>query len=124
MRARSEAQPIRATRNYAAQRFGAESFPSAAAQARSTTPRRSSARAVQAATSSGREALPRAAEDGYSRAHRPTGLGKGVRVRHPKYGEGIIAAREGEGDDAKITVQFSGYGIKKLVEKFAQLERL
>ena len=37
-----------------------------------------------------------------------TGLGKGVRVRHPKYGEGIIAAREGEGDDAKITVQFSG----------------
>jgi DNA helicase-2/ATP-dependent DNA helicase PcrA len=53
-----------------------------------------------------------------------TGLGKGVRVRHPKYGEGIIAAREGEGDDAKITVQFSGYGTKKLVEKFAQLERL
>jgi DNA helicase-2/ATP-dependent DNA helicase PcrA len=53
-----------------------------------------------------------------------TGLGKGTRVRHPKYGEGIIAAREGEGDDAKITVQFSGYGTKKLVEKFAQLERL
>ena len=53
-----------------------------------------------------------------------TGLGKGARVRHPKYGEGIIAAREGEGDDAKITVQFSGHGTKKLVEKFAQLERL
>jgi DNA helicase-2/ATP-dependent DNA helicase PcrA len=53
-----------------------------------------------------------------------TGLGKGVRVRHPKYGEGIIAAREGDGDDAKITVQFSGHGTKKLVEKFAQLERL
>ncbi len=53
-----------------------------------------------------------------------TGMGKGARVRHPKYGEGIIFAREGEGDDAKITVQFSGYGMKKLVEKFAQLERL
>jgi DNA helicase-2/ATP-dependent DNA helicase PcrA len=53
-----------------------------------------------------------------------TGLGKGVRVRHPKYGEGIIAAREGDGDDAKITVQFTGHGTKKLVEKFAQLERL
>ncbi|HVG26624.1 MAG TPA: hypothetical protein VM865_03375, partial [Acidobacteriaceae bacterium] len=53
-----------------------------------------------------------------------TGLGKGVRVRHPKYGEGIIAAREGEGEDAKITVQFSGHGTKKLVEKFAQLERV
>ena len=53
-----------------------------------------------------------------------TGLGKGVRVRHPKYGEGIIFAREGDGEDAKLTVQFSGHGMKKLVEKFAQLERL
>jgi DNA helicase-2/ATP-dependent DNA helicase PcrA len=53
-----------------------------------------------------------------------TGLGKGARVRHPKYGVGVIAAREGEGDDAKITVQFSGHGTKKLVERFAQLERL
>ncbi|WP_396271420.1 ATP-dependent helicase [Granulicella paludicola] len=53
-----------------------------------------------------------------------TGMGKGIRVRHPKYGEGIIFAREGDGDDAKITVQFSSHGMKKLVEKFAQLERL
>ena len=53
-----------------------------------------------------------------------TGVGKGARVRHPKYGEGVIFAREGEGDDAKITVQFQNHGMKKLVEKFAQLERL
>jgi DNA helicase-2/ATP-dependent DNA helicase PcrA len=53
-----------------------------------------------------------------------TGLGKGTRVRHPKYGEGIIFAREGDGEDAKLTVQFSSHGMKKLVEKFAQLERL
>jgi DNA helicase-2/ATP-dependent DNA helicase PcrA len=53
-----------------------------------------------------------------------TGLGKGARVRHPKYGEGIIFAREGDGEDAKLTVQFSSHGMKKLVEKFAQLERL
>jgi DNA helicase-2/ATP-dependent DNA helicase PcrA len=53
-----------------------------------------------------------------------TGMGKGIRVRHPKYGEGIIFAREGDGDDAKLTVQFSSHGMKKLVEKFAQLERL
>ena len=53
-----------------------------------------------------------------------TGMGKGIRVRHPKYGEGIIFAREGEGEDAKLTVQFSSHGMKKLVEKFAQLERL
>ena len=53
-----------------------------------------------------------------------TGLGKGSRVRHPKYGEGVIFAREGDGEDAKLTVQFSSHGMKKLVEKFAQLERL
>jgi DNA helicase-2/ATP-dependent DNA helicase PcrA len=53
-----------------------------------------------------------------------TGLGKGARVRHPKYGEGTIFAREGDGEDAKLTVQFSSHGMKKLVEKFAQLERL
>ncbi len=53
-----------------------------------------------------------------------TGLGKGSRVRHPKYGEGIVFQREGDGEDAKITVQFQQHGVKKLVEKFAQLERL
>ena len=52
------------------------------------------------------------------------GFRSGQRVRHPKYGEGIVFRREGDGDDAKITVQFSGFGVKKLVEKFAQLERL
>ena len=53
-----------------------------------------------------------------------TGLIKGSRVRHPKYGEGVVFQREGDGDDAKITVQFQQHGVKKLVEKFAQLERL
>ena len=53
-----------------------------------------------------------------------TGLGKGTRVRHPKYGEGSVVQREGDGEDAKITVQFQLHGVKKLVEKFAQLERL
>jgi DNA helicase-2/ATP-dependent DNA helicase PcrA len=53
-----------------------------------------------------------------------TGLRSGQRVRHPKYGEGIVFRREGDGEDAKITVQFSKFGVKKLVEKFAQLEKL
>jgi DNA helicase II / ATP-dependent DNA helicase PcrA len=53
-----------------------------------------------------------------------TGLKSGQRVRHPKYGEGVIFRRDGDGEDAKITVQFSKFGVKKLVEKFAQLERL
>jgi DNA helicase-2/ATP-dependent DNA helicase PcrA len=53
-----------------------------------------------------------------------TGFRNGQRVRHPKYGEGIVARREGDGDDAKITVQFAEFGVKKLVEKFAQLEKV
>jgi DNA helicase-2/ATP-dependent DNA helicase PcrA len=53
-----------------------------------------------------------------------TGLQRGVRVRHPKYGEGTVFQREGDGDDAKITVQFQQHGVKKLVEKFAQLQIL
>jgi DNA helicase-2/ATP-dependent DNA helicase PcrA len=53
-----------------------------------------------------------------------TGLRNGQRVRHPKYGEGVVFQRDGDGENAKITVQFAKFGVKKLVEKFAQLERL
>jgi DNA helicase-2/ATP-dependent DNA helicase PcrA len=51
------------------------------------------------------------------------GFKPGQKVRHPKYGEGTVYQREGEGEDAKITVQFPRFGLKKLVEKYAQLER-
>lgn len=51
-------------------------------------------------------------------------LKRGTRVKHPKYGEGVVALREGDGPDAKLTIQFTRHGVKKLVEKFAQLERL
>lgn len=47
----------------------------------------------------------------------------GQRVRHPKFGEGVVYQREGEGESAKITVQFPRFGLKKLVEKYAGLER-
>jgi DNA helicase-2/ATP-dependent DNA helicase PcrA len=50
------------------------------------------------------------------------GFRPGQRVRHPKYGEGTVYQREGEGEEAKITVQFPRFGLKKLVEKYAQLE--
>jgi DNA helicase-2/ATP-dependent DNA helicase PcrA len=47
----------------------------------------------------------------------------GMTVEHPKYGTGTVVRREGEGDDAKITVSFPGYGLKKLVEKYAGLKK-
>jgi DNA helicase-2/ATP-dependent DNA helicase PcrA len=52
-----------------------------------------------------------------------TGFRAGQRVRHPKYGEGTVFKREGDGADAKILVQFPRFGLKKLVEKYAQLEK-
>ena len=53
-----------------------------------------------------------------------TGLKKGDRVRHSKYGEGSVLMREGEGQDAKVTVMFTRHGMKKLMEKFANLEKI
>ncbi len=52
-----------------------------------------------------------------------TGFKPGQRVIHPKYGEGTVYKREGDGEDAKITVQFPRFGLKKLVEKYAQLQK-
>jgi DNA helicase-2/ATP-dependent DNA helicase PcrA len=46
-------------------------------------------------------------------------FGAGSMVRHPKYGRGTVLRREGEGDDAKLTISFPGYGLKKIIEKFA-----
>jgi DNA helicase-2/ATP-dependent DNA helicase PcrA len=51
------------------------------------------------------------------------GARAGMTVEHPKYGTGTVVRREGEGDDAKITVNFPRYGLKKLIEKYAGLKR-
>jgi DNA helicase-2/ATP-dependent DNA helicase PcrA len=45
----------------------------------------------------------------------------GTRVQHATYGNGIIRAIEGKGDKAKVTVQFSKYGVKKLIWGYANL---
>jgi DNA helicase-2/ATP-dependent DNA helicase PcrA len=47
----------------------------------------------------------------------------GSHVRHPKYGRGLVLRREGVGDSAKLTVSFPGFGQKKLIEKYAGLEK-
>jgi DNA helicase-2/ATP-dependent DNA helicase PcrA len=53
-----------------------------------------------------------------------TGFCINQRVRHAKYGQGLIVRVEGEGEDAKLTVNFPGFGHKKLIAKFAGLEKL
>jgi DNA helicase II / ATP-dependent DNA helicase PcrA len=51
------------------------------------------------------------------------GARPGTVVDHPKYGTGTVVRREGEGENAKITVNFPRFGLKKLVEKYAGLKR-
>lgn len=47
----------------------------------------------------------------------------GSYVRHAKYGRGLVLRREGIGDGLKLTVTFPGYGQKKLIQKYANLEK-
>jgi DNA helicase-2/ATP-dependent DNA helicase PcrA len=47
----------------------------------------------------------------------------GSYVKHAKYGRGLVLRREGAGDSVKLTVTFPGYGQKKLVQKYAGLEK-
>ena len=48
----------------------------------------------------------------------------GSYVKHEKYGRGLVLRREGSGDNAKLTVSFPGFGQKKLIEKYANLQKV
>jgi DNA helicase-2/ATP-dependent DNA helicase PcrA len=65
----------------------------------------------------------RAGSDDDGGAGSVTGFKVGTRVRHAKYGVGLIVKREGEGENAKLTINFPGYGHKKMIEKYAALEK-
>jgi DNA helicase-2/ATP-dependent DNA helicase PcrA len=56
-------------------------------------------------------------------AAKATEFTPGSYVRHSKYGRGLVLRREGAGESTKLTVSFPGYGQKKLVEKYAGLEK-
>ena len=49
-------------------------------------------------------------------------FGPGSTVEHAKYGRGTVLRLEGTGDDAKITVSFPNYGLKKLIAKYAGIK--
>ncbi len=56
-----------------------------------------------------------------AKPRRGKAAGAGAVVQHPRWGRGTVLRKEGEGDDAKLTVQFPGHGLKKLVQKYAGL---
>lgn len=48
----------------------------------------------------------------------------GMRVRHTKFGEGIVINVKGQGDNLIVDVAFKGVGVKSLSAKFAPMEIL
>ncbi len=48
----------------------------------------------------------------------------GQRVRHRKFGEGVIINQEGSGAHARVQVKFQNAGTKWLVEAYANLEKI
>lgn len=53
-----------------------------------------------------------------------TSLALGQRVRHPKFGEGLVVNFEGSGPRARVQVNFDAEGSKWLVVGFARLEAI
>ena len=51
------------------------------------------------------------------------GVCLGMKVRHAKFGVGTVRKVEGQGDEQKVIVWFNSAGPKKLLVRFAGLER-
>jgi DNA helicase II / ATP-dependent DNA helicase PcrA len=49
-------------------------------------------------------------------------VGPGSTIEHAKYGRGTVLRLEGSGEDTKVTVSFPGYGLKKLIAKYAGIK--
>ena len=49
------------------------------------------------------------------------GFSVGARVSHPMFGSGKVLGREGSGKNLKLTIQFTGYGTKRILPAYTQL---
>ncbi len=77
-----------------------------------------------AATSTPVAAKAPAARIASQYAQAETGYRLGQRVRHAKFGEGVITGSEGEGAHSRVQVNFKTAGSKWLVLGYANLEKL
>jgi DNA helicase-2/ATP-dependent DNA helicase PcrA len=69
--------------------------------------------------------VPAAASKPATPAAKPAGskkVGPGSTIEHAKYGRGTVLRLEGSGEDTKLTVSFPGYGLKKLIAKYAGIK--
>lgn len=106
--------------------FGAASGPSAPAPFRRRTERPSG-------SASGRSAAPKnlkplgkavAAAAGAGASGGQGNLAVGDRVRHERFGDGTVLTLEGAGADAKATICFDNIGEKKMLLKFAKIQKI
>ena len=51
-------------------------------------------------------------------------LSTGDKVRHAKFGEGIVTSTKPSGTDVEVTVAFLDEGVKRLLQSFAKLEKV
>lgn len=51
-----------------------------------------------------------------------TDISLGQRVKHPKFGEGVVLNYEGKGPNARVQINFDDVGGKWLVMSYARLE--
>ncbi len=65
------------------------------------------------------EPEPMTYEDDYPQE--PVQLVRGMRVRHAKFGEGIVDGIEGKGEMMKVKVVFGRHTTKKFVARYARL---
>jgi hypothetical protein len=50
------------------------------------------------------------------------GIARGMRVRHPHFGVGVVLTVSGSGPSQKLKVDFERAGLKTLMLKYASLE--
>ena len=67
-------------------------------------------------------ARPVYAPAGTSDRAQESGYRLGQRVMHPKFGEGVVLSAEGQGDGARLHVNFESVGAKWLIAGYANLQ--
>jgi ATP-dependent DNA helicase UvrD/PcrA len=86
-------------------------------------------RSTASTSSSSRRSSPFEGDDGsgvyidYTDAQDVPRFVKGERVRHPQFGRGTIRELSGFGNDLKATIQFDNVGRKKVVLRYANLQK-
>jgi len=78
----------------------------------------------EAGFATGRIEQAHISEGGYYDGMQEDGYKEGSRIRHPEFGEGKITQRTGSGESLKITVQFKSGIWKKLLVKYASIEKM